>query len=45
MVASGNQIWGHLMNVIRLINNDCKAAMAEMKEDCVGSVICDPPYG
>lgn len=30
---------------IKLINDDCKAAMAAMKEGCVGSVICDPPYG
>jgi DNA modification methylase len=30
---------------LRLINDDCKKAMSGMTEGCVGSIICDPPYG
>jgi site-specific DNA-methyltransferase (adenine-specific) len=33
------------MSELRLINNDCKAAMADMEENSVGCFICDPPYG
>lgn len=33
------------MNEIKLINNDCKKAMAALEENSVGSVISDPPYG
>jgi DNA modification methylase len=30
---------------IRLINSDCKKAMLKMAAGCVGSIVCDPPYG
>jgi len=28
-----------------LRHGDCVAVLADMKEDSVGSVVCDPPYG
>lgn len=29
----------------RLLLGDCVARMAEMPEDSVGGIVCDPPYG
>ena len=30
---------------IEIKHGDCMEVFAEIKEDSVGSVICDPPYG
>ena len=34
-----------MTQTLTLKHGDCVEVLAEMKEDSVGSVICDPPYG